>query len=252
MSAAAQMSGVTMVGTRRRLPPRRTGRSSAAMRPALAHIDSWIFDLDNTLYPASSDLFGLIDARMTAYVARRTGLPRDAAFALQKRYFREHGTTLSGMMAEHGVDPHEFLADVHAIEMDALGEDRRLVESLARLPGRKLVFTNGDAPYARRVLDRLGLGESFEAIHDIHACAYQPKPDPRAYASLLAALDVAPTRALFAEDMARNLKPAKALGMTTLWVDNGSEQVGAGDVGHIDYVTGDLGQWLAAILEEEA
>lgn len=218
---------------------------------ALAHIDSWIFDLDNTLYPASCDLFGLIDRRMTDYVARRTGLPREAAFALQKRYFREHGTTLSGMMAEHGVDPHEFLDDVHAIEMDALGEDRRLAELVARLPGRKMVFTNGDAPYARRVLEKLGLGQSFEAIHDIHACAYRPKPDPRAYSSMLAALDVDPARALFAEDMARNLKPAKALGMTTLWIDNGSEQVGDAATDHIDYVTGDLGAWLAAMLGEE-
>ena len=218
------------------------------MLPALAHIDAWIFDLDNTLYPASCDLFGLIDQRMTAYVARRLGLPRDEAYRQQKRYFREHGTTLSGLMAEHDIDPHEFLADVHAIEMDALNEDRRLVESLARLPGRKLIFTNGDAPYARRVLARLGLSQSFEAIHDIHAMAYQPKPAAHAYESMLAAFGVDPARALFAEDMARNLKPAKALGMSTLWVDNGSEQVGV-DLDHVDFIARDLGAWLSEITE---
>lgn len=223
------------------------------MIPALAHIDCWIFDLDNTLYPANCDLFGLIDKRMTAYVARLSGLPLDEAFALQKSYFRKHGTTLSGMMANYGVDPHEFLADVHAIEMDVLQEDRRLIDALARLPGRKLIFTNGDEPYARRVLARLGLSETFEAIHDIHAMAYEPKPHANAYASMLANLRVDPARALFAEDMARNLKPAKAIGMTTLWVDNGSEQVDeAGEQpDFIDYRTPDLGAWLHNILEEK-
>jgi putative hydrolase of the HAD superfamily len=188
---------------------------------------------------------------MTDYVARLTGLDRVEARALQKRYFHDYGTTLSGLMAEHGVDPHEFLDDVHAIEMDALGQDRRLIDGIARLPGRKLVFTNGDEPYARRVLARLGMSKTFEAIHDIHACAYRPKPHAEAYASMLAALHVDPARALFAEDMARNLAPAKALGMTTLWIDNGSEQAGDGARDHIDYVTGDLGDWLTGILGDD-
>jgi putative hydrolase of the HAD superfamily len=218
------------------------------MRSDLAHVHAWIFDLDNTLYPASCDLFGLIDERMTVAVARRLDLPLDEAFKVQKRYFQEHGTTLSGLMAEHGVDPHEFLAEVHAIEMDVLREDRRLIDAIGRLPGRKLIFTNGDEPYARRVLARLGLSESFEAIHDIHAMAYRPKPHAYAYESMLGAFGVDPTRALFAEDMARNLKPAKALGMTTLWVDNGSEQVGR-ETEHVDFITSDLGAWLAEIME---
>jgi putative hydrolase of the HAD superfamily len=221
------------------------------MKPALAHIDAWVFDLDNTLYPASCDLFGLIDRRMTDYVARITGLPREEAYQLQKGYFREHGTTLSGLIAEHGVDPHHFLEDVHAIEMDVLQEDRRLIEAIARLPGRKLIFTNGDAPYARRVLARVGLSESFEAIHDIHAMAYEPKPAAAAYASMVQAFRIDPARALFADDMARNLRPAKALGLTTLWIDNGSEQVGEDSADHIDYRTADLGHWLHHILEDQ-
>ncbi|WP_420142076.1 pyrimidine 5'-nucleotidase [Sphingomonas sp.] len=221
------------------------------MNPSLAHIDAWIFDLDNTLYPASCDLFGLIDRRMTDYVARITGLPREEAYRLQKGYFREHGTTLSGLIAEHGVDPHHFLEDVHAIEMDVLQEDRRLIEAIARLPGRKLIFTNGDAPYARRVLARVGLSESFEAIHDIHAMAYEPKPAAAAYASMVQAFRIDPARALFADDMARNLKPAKTLGLTTLWIDNGSEQVGEDSADHIDYRTADLGHWLHHMLEDQ-
>ncbi len=218
------------------------------MLEALRHIDTWIFDLDNTLYPASSDLFGLIDQRMTEYVARLTGTDPVEARRIQKDMFRDHGTTLSGLMKTYTIDPHEFLAFVHDIEMDVLAEDRRVIDALALLPGRKLIFTNGDGAYARRVLARLGLSESFEAIHDIHACAYDPKPNPPAYAAMCAALRVEPSTALFVEDMARNLAPAKALGMTTVWVNNGSEL--GGDQHHpdyIDYEISDLGDWLESI-----
>lgn len=222
------------------------------MLPALAHIRNWIFDLDNTLYPASADLFGLIDAKMTADVQNLLGLDWQAARTLQKDYFHAHGTTLSGLMAEHGVDPHSFLSYVHDIEMDALAEDRRLIGAVARLPGRKLIFTNGDAAYAGRVLARLGLSDSFEAIHDIHACAYQPKPQPAAYESMAAAFGIEPGESLFVEDMARNLKPAKAIGMTTVWVNNGSEQArDADDRAYVDYEIADLGEWLHDILGDE-
>jgi len=220
------------------------------MLARLRHIDSWIFDLDNTLYPASANLFERIDARMTAYVARLLDLDRDAAFRVQKDYFHRHGTTLAGLMADHGVDPHAFLADVHDIEMDVLEHDAPLAAAIARLPGRKLVFTNGDKPYALKVLDRLGLGEAFEAVHDIHAMGLVPKPDPSAYAGLCAAHGIDPTRALFAEDMARNLAPAKAIGMTTLWVDNGSEQGPDAARDQIDFTVRDLSSWLNAVMEE--
>ncbi|QHL90339.1 pyrimidine 5'-nucleotidase [Sphingomonas changnyeongensis] len=215
----------------------------------LSHVRNWIFDLDNTLYPASIDLFGLIDAKMTRFIQDLLGLDRDAALRLQKDYFHDHGTTLSGLMAEHGVDPHHFLDYVHDIEMDVLAEDRRLVDAVARLPGRKLIFTNGDAPYARRVLARLGLTDAFEAIHDIHACAYEPKPRPGAYQSMCAAFGIDPHESLFVEDMARNLRPAKAIGMTTVWVNNGSEQGReADDRAYIDFEIADLGEWLHEIL----
>jgi putative hydrolase of the HAD superfamily len=218
------------------------------MLPALAHVDTWIFDLDNTLYPARADLFGRIDARMTRYIADLLGVDEAEAHRVQKAYFHGHGTTLAGLMAEHHVDPHDFLAYVHDIEMDALQADAPLAAALARLPGRKLVFTNGDKPYALKVLDRLGLGGSFEAVHDIHAMALVPKPSPSAYAGLCEALAIDPHAALFAEDMARNLAPAKAIGMTTLWVDNGSEQTPDADRSFIDYTTRDLGPWLEEIL----
>ena len=222
------------------------------MLPALGHIRNWIFDLDNTLYPASADLFGLIDERMTAFVQNLLGLEWAAARALQKDYFHAHGTTLSGLMAEHGIEPHGFLSYVHDIEMDALTEDKRLVEAVARLPGRKLIFTNGDADYASRVLDRLGLGSSFEAIHDIHACAHTPKPNPAAYQAMAQAFAIQPAESLFVEDMARNLKPAKAIGMTTVWVNNGSEQGREpDDRAYVDYEVTDLGAWLHEILGDD-
>ncbi|ATE63359.1 pyrimidine 5'-nucleotidase [Rhizorhabdus dicambivorans] len=221
------------------------------MLPALGHIDAWIFDLDNTLYPASADLFGLIDAKMGLYVERLLGVDPVEAKRIQKQMFREHGTTLSGLMRSHAIDPHEFLAFVHDIEMDVLAEDRLLVEAVARLPGRKLIFTNGDADYAGRVLARLGLSESFEAIHDIHACAYQPKPHVASYESMVAAFGIDPTTSLFVEDMARNLKPAKAIGMTTVWVNNGSELGNhQADASFIDYEIHDVGQWLHEITGE--
>ncbi|WEK42711.1 MAG: pyrimidine 5'-nucleotidase [Candidatus Sphingomonas colombiensis] len=218
------------------------------MHPTLAPIRNWIFDLDNTLYPASADLFALIDAKIGAYVADLLGLDPIEARRVQKGYFLGHGTTLAGLMAEHQVDPHHYLDFVHDIEMDVLEHNAPLAAAIAKLPGRKIVFTNGDAPYARRVLDRLGLGATFEAVHDVHAMDLVPKPAPSAYAGLCAAFDLDPTQTLFADDMARNLAPAKAIGMTTVWVDNGSEQAADADRSFIDYTTHDLTHWLEGIL----
>ncbi|MBQ1498267.1 MAG: pyrimidine 5'-nucleotidase [Sphingomonas sp.] len=222
------------------------------MDPALSHIRNWIFDLDNTLYPVSANLFAMIDARIGQYVQDLLGLDAAEAHKVQKGYFHAHGTTLAGLMAEHGTDPHHYLANVHDVDMGVLEVNEVLVAALARLPGRKLVFTNGDAPYATRVLDRLGLGATFEAIHDVHATGYRPKPDPLAYRGLCDAYGLDPAHSLFVEDMARNLKPAKAIGMTTVWIDNGSEQAPDMDRGFIDYTVNDLGAWLHSILETSA
>ena len=219
------------------------------MLARLSSVRNWIFDLDNTLYSSKINLFAQIDARMTAYVGDLLGVDRDAAYRLQKSYFLDHGTTLAGLMREHRVDPLHFLSYVHDIEMDVLKTNVPLAAAIAMLPGRKLVFTNGDKPYALKVLDRLGLGASFEAVHDLHAMDLVPKPDPSAYAGLCAAFDLDPAESLFADDMARNLAPAKAIGMTTLWVDNGSEQATDAARDHIDFTTHDVTAWLHAILE---
>ena len=221
------------------------------MHAPLRHIDCWIFDLDNSLYPASTNLFALIDIRMSRFIQHLLACGDDEARRVQKRYFHEHGTTLAGLMASHGVDPHEFLDFVHDIDLARIAADPKLVAALDRLPGRKFVFTNGDEKYARRVLDRLGLANAFDGLHDIHAMAYVPKPDPRSYAAMCERYAIAPERALFVEDMARNLAPAKALGMTTVWIDNGSEQAGVGaDPAFIDYRVADIGEWLEDIAGE--
>ena len=219
------------------------------MLARLAHIRNWIFDLDNTLYPANINLFSQVDQRITDYIADRFGLDPVAARAKQKEYFHARGTTLAGLMDDHGTNPHEYLGYVHDVEMDMLEHNAPLVAAIARLPGRKLIFTNGDAPYARKVLDRIGLSESFEAIHDIHATNYVPKPEPTIYAGLCAAYDIDPHASIFFEDMARNLKPAKAIGMTTVWIDNGSEQHADQDRDFIDFTIADITGWLHEIME---
>ncbi|MDT9599478.1 pyrimidine 5'-nucleotidase [Sphingosinicella rhizophila] len=223
------------------------------MIPALSHVDCWIFDLDNSLYPASANLFELIDQRMAAFIQKLLECGHDEARRTQKLYFHEHGTTLAGLMAVNGVDPHTFLDFVHDIELARISADPAIVAALDRLPGRKYVFTNGDETYARRVLDKLGLANAFDGLHDIHAMAYLPKPDPRSYRTMCDRHAIDPNRALFVEDMARNLAPAKALGMTTVWIDNGSEQAGSGaDPAFIDYRIADIGAWLSEILGDES
>jgi putative hydrolase of the HAD superfamily len=225
-------------------------KAAPAMDPRFDHIRDWIFDLDNCLYSASSGLFELIDERMGAYIERLLDCDRREARRVQKHHFHTHGTTLAGLMKEHGVDPHHFLDDVHAISLDRIAPDERLAAALARLPGRKFVFTNGDATYAKRVLGAIGIGDSFDELHDIHASSYKPKPDPHGYELLCERFGIDPQRALLADDMAANLAPAKQLGMTTVWVDNGSERGSHGLGEYIDHRITNVTDWLEQILGE--
>jgi putative hydrolase of the HAD superfamily len=218
------------------------------MDPRFDHIQDWIFDLDNCLYPASAGLFDLIDERMSAYIQRLLECDAAEARRVQKHHFHAHGTTLAGLMKDHGVDPNHFLSDVHDISLDRVRCDDRLASALGRLPGRKFVFTNGDEAYARRVLQTIGVEEHFDDLHDIHASDYRPKPDPYGYALLCERFAIDPTHALLADDMAANLEPAKALGMTTIWVDNGSERGSHGHGDFIDCRIASVGDWLEQIL----
>ena len=222
------------------------------MDPRFTHVRDWIFDLDNCLYPASSGLFELIDERMGAYIQRLLDCGPEEAKRVQKAHFHQHGTTLAGLMKEHQVDPHDFLTDVHDIELGRVQCDDRLARLLPQLPGRRFVFTNGDAPYARRVLDRIGIAAHFDDLHDIHASSYRPKPDPHGYELLCERFGIDPAHALLADDMVQNLAPAKALGMTTIWVDNGSERGNHNyDDSLVDERITDVGEWLGGILGDD-
>lgn len=222
------------------------------MNPQFAHIDHWIFDLDNVLYPSRCNLFALIDERMGLFLQDFLDCDPVEARRVQKDYFHDHGTTLAGLMHHHGTDPHVFLDFVHDIAMDRLEPAPMLRAAIEALPGERMVFTNADTPYAEKVLERRGLSGVFEIIHDIHACALEPKPEPAAYHSLISATGIDPAKSLFVEDMARNLTPAKALGMTTVWVNCGAEW-GARDIvpEALDHIIPELEGWLVSITATE-
>lgn len=187
-------------------------------RADLRHVDTWLFDLDNTLYPEGTEFVGLIEERMTRYVMREAGLDHAAAYALQKRYLHEHGTTLAGLMAHHGIEPHGFLEEVHDVAIDSLTPDFALNRALEALPGRRLVFTNASETHAVRVLAHLGMTELFEDVFHLEAADLLPKPDLRCFEIMMRRHAVTPASTAFFEDSVKNLAPAAELGMTTVLV----------------------------------
>jgi len=189
----------------------------------LTSIDTWVFDLDNTLYPPSSGYILAIEKRICDYFVRLTGLAPDEAWAVQKAYLEEHGSAVPGLIAHHKVDPHEFLRDVHDVPLELLTPDPDLLHALERLPGRRLVFTNGSEWHAERVLARLGIAGVFSEIFHTEAAGMIAKPDPRAFDALIALHAVTPSSTAFFEDRAVNLAPAAALGMTTVLVGEHAE-----------------------------
>ena len=178
----------------------------------------WVFDLDNTLYPASCDLFAQVDRRMGDYVARFLGVPQVYTRHLQKSYYRQFGTTLSGLMQVHRMDPKPFLDYVHDIDLTPVEASPALAAAIDRLPGRKLIFTNGSVRHAERVAAKLGVLHLFDGIHDIVACNYVPKPHASAYDGFVRAHGFEPRSAAMFEDMPHNLEEPHALGMTTVLV----------------------------------
>lgn len=184
----------------------------------LSHVDTWLFDLDNTLYPAESGLMKQVEARMTEFVIKVTGLPREEAYALQKRYLAEHGLTLGGLIANHGVAPEDFHAQFHDLSLDALAHEPELLAALERLPGRRLIFTNADEKHAVRVLDHLRLSHLFDDVFHIHSFGFAPKPSAEGFQRMIDDHGVDAAATAFFEDSERNLAPAAALGMTTVLV----------------------------------
>jgi len=194
---------------------RKAGKMS---RAALAHVTDWIFDLDNTLYPRECDLFAQIDKLITDYVTARTGLPRDQARKLQKDYYRDHGTTLNGLMTHHGVDPRHYLDYVHDIDYSSVAADPELVGAIAALPGRKFIFTNADSKHAAAVLTRLGGAGLFDGLYDISDGGFEPKPMSIAYQRFVDKFGIDPKRAVMFDDLEQNLRVPHRMGMSTVHV----------------------------------
>jgi putative hydrolase of the HAD superfamily len=221
--------------------------------PDFRHIRTWIFDLDNTLYRAESDLFAQIDRRMQTFVMRFLKVDAEEARRIQKTYYRDYGTTLTGLIKLHNADPEDFLAEVHDIDLAPIGADTALAEAIANLPGRRFVFTNGCRHHAERVLIRIGLTAFFEDIWDIRTTGFTPKPLAAAYGHILDHSGIKPNCAAMFEDISRNLVPAHALGMTTIWVKNDSQWSKQGPEfpvarpENIDYETADLASFLQTI-----
>jgi putative hydrolase of the HAD superfamily len=219
------------------------------MSEQLRSTETWLFDLDNTLYCASTNLFGQIDVRMKSFIANLLDIKPNEAFKIQKQYFREYGTTLRGLMNRHDIDPKTFLDYVHDIDVQVLQPNPVLDKALKQLPGRKIIFTNADVGHSLRVMERLGISQHFDAIFDIVASDYIPKPQPEVYQALVDQFNIRPEHTVMFEDMARNLKPAADLGMTTVWVRTdtlwGQE---SSEGGHIHHATNNLPAWLSNIV----
>ena len=208
-----------------------------------SHVRHWVFDLDNTLYAPGVRLFDQIEQKMTAFVMRATGVARAEADRLRSDYWARYGTTLAGLMANHDIDPDHYLHEVHDIDFSALDPDPHLATLIAALPGRKIVYTNGSAPYAARVLQARGLDAAFDAIYGVEDADFHPKPDPQAFRTVFAKSGTDPTAAAMFEDDPRNLTAPHQMGLRTVHV---APERAEGD--HIHHHTDDLGAFLARLV----
>ncbi len=218
------------------------------MSPTLSHIRNWIFDLDNTLYTGDADFFRQIELKITDYIARYLALHPQKAWHLQKEYLAEYGTSLSGMMAVHGMDPADFLDYVHDVGLDTLSPNPALREAIKALPGRKFIYTNGSRGHARNVATHLKLYDLFDGNFGVEDADYTPKPKPEGYHIFNKRFKIDPTTAIFFEDSQRNLDVPKAMGMKTVLVrapNKAGIKPTVPTSATVDYCTDDLAEWLA-------
>ena len=214
------------------------------MKDNFSHVTTWVFDLDNTLYPPRMRLFDQIEARMVAYVMDQLSVDRAEADRLRRVYWRDYGTTLAGLMAEHDLDPEPFMVDVHDVDFSILTPDPVLRQRIAQLAGRKIIYTNGSAPYAGNVLAARGLDGLFDEIYGVEHASYRPKPEAAAFEQVFARAKLDPTRAAMFEDEARNLAVPHALGLRTVHVAPRPEPAD-----HIHHHTDDLSGFLAQVVD---
>lgn len=229
--------------------------ASPPLPRSFGHVETWVFDLDNTLYPHHLNLWQQVDVRIRDFIADYLKVPLEEAFRVQKDYYKRYGTTMRGLMTEHGMAPDDYLEFVHQIDHSPLEPNPALGVALEKLPGRKLILTNGTRKHAEAVMRRLEVHEHFEDVFDIVAAELEPKPSAQTYARFLDRHKVDPRRAAMFEDLARNLKEPHALGMTTvLVVPEGTREVfregwelEGRDAPHVDYVIDDLTDFIAAL-----
>ena len=212
-------------------------------RDTFAHLDAWVFDLDNTLYPPEACLFDQIEVRMTQFVMDRLGVDHARANHLRRHYWKTHGTTLAGLMQEHDIEPGPYLIEVHDIDMRHLDPDPDLAAGIKALPGRRIVYTNGSAPYAERVLEKRGLSGVFDAIYGVEHADFHPKPRRVAFDTVFARDGLTPARAAMFEDDPRNLAAPHDMGMRTVHVAPKPHEAP-----HIQHHTDDLAGFLAKLL----
>ena len=213
------------------------------VRPAFAHVTQWVFDLDNTLYPQHMRLFDQIEVLMTDYVVQTIGVTRSEADRLRDHYWRKYGTTLAGLMAEHDIDPDPYLHAVHQVDMSHMEPDTELANHIRALPGRCIVYTNGSAPYAERVLTARGLDELFDAVYGVEHADYRPKPEKAAFEAIFAQDGIETRNAAMFEDDPRNLAVPHEMGMRTVHVAPDPHEAN-----HIHHHTDDLTAFLARLV----
>ena len=214
------------------------------------NVDTWVFDLDNTLYSADSGIFQQVSELMGKFVSKHLNIDIKEAKKIQRKYYKKHGTTLRGMMDNHGVDPDTFLNEVHQLDYSIVEPNQKLNEELDKLRGKKIIYTNANLPHVNQVLSRLELTNMFDDIFDIKMADYIPKPELNPYKQFIDKFNINTSSAIMFDDIAKNLVPAKDLGFTSVWINAGYENFSddiASSRGSLDYETKDLSSFLNGI-----
>ena len=213
-------------------------------------IDTWIFDLDNTLYSADSGIFQQVHKLMGKFIVEHLNVNINEAKNIQRKYYKKHGTTLRGLMDNHGIDPDSFLEEVHKLDYSIVSPNLKLAKDLENLNGKKFIFTNANKKHANNILDKLQIANLFEGIFDIKMANYIPKPEIQTYEKLIETYNINPNKTIMFDDIAKNLVPASKKGFTTVWIDVGHENFSddiASSKKYLDHQTKDLSNWLSNI-----
>jgi putative hydrolase of the HAD superfamily len=222
---------------------------------SLPHISAWAFDLDNTLYHPRAEIFDRVHKRMSDYIMQRFGVDEAGAYEIRERYYKSHGTTMSGLIAEHGIDADDFLRFTHDVDLSSIDAAPDLCAAIGALPGRKFIFTNASRPYTDRIVTQLGLDKCFEDVYSVEDAQYQSKPHLPFYQLFLDKYALDPKSVCMVEDVPRNLQPARELGMTTVWLKSHAiwarEPLDSVNTDHIHHVIEDLTAWLRSVTGEK-